>query len=110
MTQLALSPEHFDSEAFTHSLKAAIESLAPGSLPLHQFTTQGGLVDDSHITATIMQIDKHKKHIHARVGIFFSEVVGGCSCGDDPYSVNAYAELLVVIDPNSAEASFKVIN
>ncbi len=110
MTQLPLSSEHCDSQAFKHSLKLAIENLDPGSLPLHSFTTQGGQVDNKQITATIMQIDELEKLIHARVGIFFTEVVGGCSCGDDPYSVNAYGELLVVIDPVSADASFTAVD
>ena len=110
MPHLALSPERYDSEAFKLSLKSAIESLAADTLPLHTFTTQGGLVDDSNITASIMQIDEQENSIHARVGIFFTEIVGGCSCGDDPYSVNAYGELMAVIDKAHTEVNFQTID
>jgi hypothetical protein len=54
-------------------------------------------------------VREHGDWICARVGIFFNEVVGGCSCGDDPLSVNAYCKIQVSIDRASAEAEFAVI-
>ncbi|MDQ7074552.1 MAG: hypothetical protein Q9O24_05235 [Gammaproteobacteria bacterium] len=38
------------------------------------------------------------------MGSFFSEIVSGCCCGDEPtMSENAYCELQLLIDPESAE-------
>ena len=56
-----------------------------------------------------LEVREHGDWICARVGIFFNEVVGGCSCGDDPLSVNAYCQIQVSIDRASAEAEFAVI-
>ena len=49
-----------------------------------------------------------ERYIQAKVGVFFNEIIGGCSCGDDPLSENAYCELQVSIDKVTAEAEFSV--
>jgi hypothetical protein len=41
--------------------------------------------------------------------VFFTEVVGGCSCGDEPFEQPVYCELGVTIDRQSGEAVFNVI-
>lgn len=103
MPRLTRSRDHWQSERFASTLKNEIEKLPPGALPLHEATTQGGHVDDSNIAATILSVSDHGRLIHARVGIFFSEIVGGCNCGDDPVSANAYCELHLAIDKDTAE-------
>ena len=47
--------------------------------------------------------------VQAKVGVFFSEIVGGCSCGDDPITVNAYCEILVSIDKKTAQAVCSIV-
>jgi hypothetical protein len=47
--------------------------------------------------------------IRAKVGIFFDEILGGCSCGEEPASLQSYCELLVRIDKATAEAQFSVL-
>ena len=46
--------------------------------------------------------------IEARVGIFFREIVGGCSCGDDPLTAHSYCELRVSIELGTGKAWFTV--
>ncbi len=97
-----------DEAAFAARLKTAITQLPPGSLPLQQATTQGGLVDDSQIAVTVLGSEREGDEIIARVGVFFEEVVGGCNCHDDPTSVNSYCTLQVRINANNGEARFHV--
>ncbi len=99
-----------DGATFAARLKTAITQLPPGSLPLQQATTQGGLVDDSQIAVTVLGSQRGDNEIVARVGVFFEEVVGGCNCHDDPVSVNGYCTLQVRIDANTGEAKFLLIN
>ena len=98
-----------DEATFAARLKTAITQLPPGSLPLQQATTQGGLVDDSQITVTVLGSEREGDEIVARVGVFFEEVVGGCNCHDDPVSVNGYCMLQVRIDANTGEARFTYV-
>ena len=109
MTRLKLSLNDCRSGLFARQLKYELEHLQPGTLPLEQATTQGGQVDDSNIAANVIEVREHGDWVCARVGIFFNEVVGGCSCGDDPLSVNAYCQIQVSIDRASAEAEFALL-
>jgi hypothetical protein len=97
------------SKSFARELKREIEGLESGVLPLHRGTFQGGQVDDRDISATIVSVAERADVILARVGVFFNEVVGGCSCGDDPSSENAYCEIQVRIDKETGEMDFDAI-
>ncbi len=90
-------------------LKRELEGLEAGALPLHLGTTQGGVVDDSPITVTVFGMSENGISVRASVGVFFSEIVGGCSCGDEPLAEPAYCRLLVTIDKGSAEVSFEMV-
>jgi hypothetical protein len=92
------------TDTFTHTRKLEIEQLESGLLPLQQGVAQGGYVDDSLLAATVLNVSDDARAIHARVGIFFSEIVAGCSCGDEPMATHAYCELRFSIDKATAEA------
>jgi len=109
MPELSESLRAWGTDDFPRILKAEIECLPPGTLPLHLGTTQGGMVDDSDITATVIRHTETEGVIEARVGVFFQEIVGGCSCGDDPLTAHAHCELRVTIERGSGEARFVVI-
>ena len=98
-----------DTKEFSTQLKRAIESLDAGHLPLHRCVNQGGQVDASDMAVTVLDVSEVQHAIHARVGVFFTEVVGGCSCGDEPFEQPVYCELGVTIDRQSGEAVFNVI-
>lgn len=100
----------WQSASFPQTLKTELEQLEPGSLPLNKAVTQGGYVDDSHITATILSAKESVQTIHARAGIFFTEIVINCGCGDDPMETNAYCELQISIDKTSGQAEFAVLD
>lgn len=99
----------WNTESFARTLKSEIEHLPAGSLPLDQGTSQGGRVGDTGITATIIRVAGDGDAIEADVGIFFSEIVGGCGCGDDPISEHAYCEMRVRIDRATAEVEFSMV-
>ena len=84
-----------------------LESLQAGCLPLQAHTSQGGMVDDSNISVTVLKLNDKGEELLATLGIFFTEVVGGCNCHDDPLEVNAYAELELCIDKQTAVATVK---
>ncbi|MBT8429849.1 MAG: glucosamine--fructose-6-phosphate aminotransferase [Gammaproteobacteria bacterium] len=95
-----------DSERFKQRLASALNALPRGSLPLHAGCGQGGLVDDSDISASVLGVEQDNDRFVARVGIFFTEIVGGCNCNDDPLEVNAYCVLEVAISRADGVATF----
>lgn len=94
--------------AFAATLQAELEALPAGSLPLDKASINGWHVDDSHITATVLRVRDETAAIAADVGIFFAEIIAGCSCGDAPQSQHSYCELRVCIDKDSGVATFAV--
>ncbi len=98
MTKLPLSLSAWPSASFSTVVKNELERLNTGTLPLDKATQQGGYVDDSSITCTILKIKDKKNCITIKTGIFFTEILICCGCGSDPVAENTYCELLVSLD------------
>ena len=109
MPKLPNSARAWPSDSFAQTLKGELENLERGALPLDKAALQGGHVDDSRITATILRVADGGNEVRADVGIFFDEIIAGCSCGDDAQSQSAYCEIQVRIDKATAEAAFALI-
>ncbi|MFW2372561.1 MAG: glucosamine--fructose-6-phosphate aminotransferase [Gammaproteobacteria bacterium] len=110
MQHLTLSNLDLESRSFTRNFKHYLEQLEPDSLPLHRCTSQGGMVDDTNISVSILSVEETESTIEVKIAVFFTEIIGGCSCGDDPLSENAYGELLAIIDTASRKLTFSVLN
>lgn len=106
MSRLPRSLTAWGSPAFVITLKSEIEALPVGSLPLEDATTQGGRVGGEPIALAVLQAEDVGDAIHVRVAVFFTEVVGGCSCGDEPMPVQARCELRVEIAKADAVVRF----
>jgi hypothetical protein len=109
MPKLACALRAWPGRSFARVLKRELEDLHIRNLPLEKGTTHGGMVDDNAMAATVLGVEETKEHILARVGVFFTEIVICCGCGDDPMPINAYCQLQVVINKHSAEASFELL-
>lgn len=97
------------SSSFEKALKRELENLPAGTLPLEQGTSRGGFIDDSDISVTVINAKQNENSIQAKVGVFFTEIIVGCGCGDDPIAENAYCEMLISIDKATSEAEFMLI-
>lgn len=106
MIKLINALNSWGTDSFSRTLKQDMEALKSGILPLHSATCQGGLADDSNISALINQVTDNETTIQVRVGIFFHEIIAGCNCGDAPMRENTYCELLVSINKSTAETDF----
>jgi hypothetical protein len=96
----------WNSDTFASVVKQELESLDVDSLPLAQCTSQGGYVDEGPITATILSVRDQPDRIDVKAGIFFTEIVINCGCGDDPMPINGYGEMSVQIDKSTGHAAF----
>ena len=109
MIKLQQALHDWPTKSFEQSLKNELLALAPGILPLQQGVAQGGYVDDSDLQFTLLDKSATAHQIVVKVGVFFSEIIAGCSCGDDPVSEHAYCEISIHIDRQNAEAWFYLV-
>ena len=110
MPKLTDSLKDWRTDTFPRTLTREIQGLKPGTLPLRQGSSRGGHVDDSHLEAVVLSLAADEHAIQAKVGIFFDEIIAGCSCGEEPVPQTGYCELRVSIDKSTAEADFAVIS
>ena len=108
MAKLPNALRHWNSGSFSEALKAEIEHLPRGTLPLADGTSQGGYVDDRKVTATVFRTTEDAHKVLAHLGVFFTEIVVNCGCGEDPMEQDAYCEMDVRIDKTTALAEFSV--
>lgn len=107
--QLKIALKHWGTPLFELAIKDALENLPTGTLPLHQATSQGGIVDDSDISASILGSEEYDDVIRVRVSVFFTELVAGCNCNDPPMEANGHCLLELLIEKTSAETCFLVV-
>ena len=82
------------SAAFAQILKREIEALPPAVLPLEQGLSGGNYLADESVSVSVLRIEEEGGFIRVHLGVFFSEINAGCSCGFDPVSQPAYCEFL----------------
>lgn len=89
-------------------LKQELEQLAPEQLPLQQGLSAGSHVHDAGFSVMVFGVSEENDFIRARAGIFYTSVIAGCSCADDPTPIselNEYCEVRLAIDKNTAETT-----
>lgn len=109
MTTLANTLKTWQTDAFAQTLKREITALPSGSLPLDKALNEGGYVDDSNLEISILSTSDNHSAILIKAGVFFSEIVICCGCGDDPMPKNVYCEILISIDKKTAGTVFEII-
>jgi hypothetical protein len=97
---------------FKTALKRELEGLDPGALPLQQAVSTTSYALDERITAIVLATEAEPGVIRAKVGVFFSGLVPGCSCADDPTPIepqNQSCELGLAIDRETAAVAVTVL-
>ena len=108
--RFASALQDWGTPRFDRTLKNEIEDLEAACLPLSRGTGLGGWIDGSDLAVTIISSCENGQVVQARVGVFFTEIVGGCSCGDEPFSQPVYCLLQVTIEKRTARAAFELID
>jgi len=96
------------ADDFSVLLTNSIGALPDNSLPLQQGISQGDMASERPEKITIMNSDENDVQIIVKLGVFFTEIISGCSCGDEPESLNGYCEMELTIDKQSGDARFQV--
>lgn len=107
MPLLTRSLTAFGTPGFEAALKEELSALGPDALGLQKELTAGStaLLDD--LGVMILRRTETSGIIQLRTGIFFSSILGGCACADDPTPENEnaeYCEIDITIDRLTGEA------
>ena len=89
-------------------LKTEIEQLDAEQLPLQQGLSTSSYALDDKLNVRIISVSEEANFIRAKIGIFYSGIIAGCSCADDPTPVeeqNEYCEVQLDINKMTAETT-----
>jgi hypothetical protein len=106
MIRLSEAVSAWGTSAFNDVLKREIEHLDIDQLPLQQCLSQGSYSKNDGLSVMIIGVDEEPGLIHVKAGIFYSAVIAGCSCANDPTPVEdlpEYCELRLDIDKSTGE-------
>lgn len=93
-------------------MQQEIAQLDHACLPLQQALSISSTVTDRPIQAMILATQEEADMIRVKAGIFYTGVISGCSCADDPTPIveqNEYCVLQFCIDKASAEAAVTLV-
>ena len=112
MIRLTKALNAWGTTAFNDTLKAEIEHTDVGLLPLQQGLSTGSYVGDSGLKVMIIGVSQGVEFIHVKAGIFYTGIIAGCNCADDPTPVDEhpeYCEVQFDIDKKTAETTVRLL-
>jgi len=79
------------------------------ALPLQKATNFGGSIKPEQLDLVILSTTENNDDLLIKTGVFFTEIIGGCNCHDDPTEENIYCEVLITINKKNASSRFMLI-
>lgn len=110
MVDLSNTRAAWGADNFSDVLKNEMRTIAPDLLPLYIESAQGGLMDFNDISISILSATENEKTLDLKVGLFYTELVGGCNCDDDPTPVNSWGTLEIIIERKTAATYFSLLD
>ena len=92
MMRLDRALDAWGTPAFRDVLKAELEQLTVEQLPLQQGLSQSSYACDDNIKVVIISVSEAFGVIRSTAEIFYTGIIPGCSCADDPAPFDEYAE------------------
>ena len=112
MIRLPASLKAWGTPEFETVLKREIEQLDAALRPLQQGLAASSYVTDRPFQARIISVREEAGQIQAKTGIFYTGVIAGCSCADDPTPIgelNEYCVVMLGIDAATAETTVTLL-
>lgn len=95
---------------FKQVLTRQLMQLSLDQLPLQNALSQGNIATLDHLQFTINSSEFNDNSLKVGLGVFFSSIISGCNCSDDPSPVdliNEYCELILVINRSTGLGRFE---
>ncbi len=97
---------------FKQVVQQEIAQLDLNLLPLQQGLSTSSHVIERPIQAMILGMEEEANLIRVKAGIFYTGMIAGCSCADDPTPIaeqNEYCVMEFCIDKQSAETTVTLL-
>jgi len=107
LSHLTRSLESFGTPGFDAALREELAALGPDALGLQQALSAGNTALSDGIGIMILHHLETSDTLQVRAGVFFTSILGGCACADDPTPANEnaeYCEIEITIDRQTGEA------
>lgn len=101
MIKLPLSLQAWGTENFIDVLKKEIGGLDTSLLPLQQGLQYSSVASGENLSVMILKSVDDMDNILVTAGLFYTGIISGCNCADDPTPVdenNEYCEVLFFIN------------
>ena len=112
MVRLFNALKAWDSDEFEAVFKAEVAGLDKHTLPLQAGLANSSHVSDSPFEPVVLATSETDKIISVKTGIFYSGIIAGSCCADDPTPVceeNEYCELQFDIDKSTGETTIALL-
>jgi len=113
MFYLSLSLQAWNTTCFNDVFKKEVCSLNADALPLQQGLAHSSYANADNLSITILKIEHDAVKILVKAGLFYTGIIAGCNCADDPTSVdenNEYCEAVFSINKKTAETTVSLIS
>ncbi len=112
MIYLTQSLNAWGTPAFAAVFKAQVQQLDAEVLPLQQGLSQGGFAFSEELEVMLIDARATPSGVRVKAGLFYTGIVAGCSCADDPTPPNPsreYCEVLFDILAPDGETAIRLI-
>lgn len=113
MIALPRSLAAWSGDDFSETFKAEVEQLSAELLPLQKCLALSSYVSVEPFRVMVIHSVEESGAIRIKAGIFYSGIIAGCSCSDDPTPTdlqNEYCNLEFVIEKSSAATQISLLN
>lgn len=96
----------YNTEQFIKIAKDEIGKIDPSLLPLQEGLSLSSYVGKTPFSITVLNVSDEDKELIIKAGVFYTGIIAGCNCSDDPSPVdeqNEYCEIILCINKNTAE-------
>jgi hypothetical protein len=111
MINLSKSLPVWGSEHFSQTFINEVSQLSLEKLPLQQAMSVGNVASKHNLQILIHHKREELEHLLVHCGIFYSSLISGCNCADDPTPIDyntEYCELEFKIDKSSGETLINI--
>ena len=97
MIHLYESVSAWNTKEFEEVFKCEVGQLDMDQLPLQQALSHSSYACDKDLKVLVINASAGQESIQVRAGIFYTGILPGCACTDDPAPDNEYTEYCEVL-------------